>query len=79
MIFMLLDFFTKMYKCASQIFWKLQVLEVQRLLFVFHELFPLILGKILSLAFEGEIKSFLRQLIPSEQHFQDGSFSFNWR
>jgi hypothetical protein len=47
-------------------FWKLQVLEVQRLLFVFHELISLILGKFLSFAFEGKIKSFLWQLNPSE-------------
>jgi hypothetical protein len=47
-------------------FWKLQVSEVQRLLLVFHELISLILGKFLSFAFEGEIKSFLWQLIPSE-------------
>jgi hypothetical protein len=39
------------------------------LLFVFHELIPLILGKSLSFAFESRIKCFLRQLISSEQHF----------
>jgi hypothetical protein len=47
-------------------FWKLQVSEVQRLLLVFHELISLILGKFLSFAFEGKIKGFLWQLIPSE-------------
>jgi hypothetical protein len=41
-------------------------------------------GKFLSFAFEGRIKKNLWQLIPSEQHFQHGSFSsigdrFFWR